>query len=133
MVHAFYDMYANFGTHARYYVEANMLQEVLFRDEFETVGKERGCLLPIRKDKRKKPNKRIRIENLTPYFERGNIRFNAAIRRSSDMQELANQFLSFPAGHDDGPDACEGAVSYLHQSSGEPSQIRTGRYRRRTR
>ena len=67
-------------------------------------------------DKRNKPDKVERIENLSAFTERGRIRFNKALKHSPDMQELRQQFLGFPdAPHDDGPDAVEGGIYKLNK------------------
>lgn len=130
MVNTFYDFYEVMEHHSRYYMEAIMLQDLLL-DEFIEEGEKRGYQLPIRGDKRSKPDKYSRIENLSPLFERALFRFNAARRKSPDMQNLINQFIGFPFDHDDGPDACEGGIHYLqkrYRASG--FKPRTGKYNR---
>lgn len=112
MVARAHDTFEKYRERARYYVEANMLQD-LFLDEYTTESIARGYTMPIRADKRSKPDKYTRIENLTPLFERGLFWFNEAKRKDPDMEMLKQQFLSFPGGHDDGPDAVEGATSLL--------------------
>jgi len=107
MVNVFYDVYEKYGTYSRYYIEANMLQDLLFDDEFVAVGDQRGRQLPIRQDKRKKPDKYTRIENLSPLFERELVSFHKHKRKSGGMKTLIQQLLAFPTGHDDGPDALE--------------------------
>lgn len=115
MVNAMYDLYDEVGNHCRYYIEANLLQELLL-DDFDDEGERRGYYLPLRADKRKKENKEIRIENLSPLFERAKIRFNAKLRKQPDMQTLVQQFTGFGSeAHDDGPDATEGAVYHLQR------------------
>lgn len=129
MVGVFYDWYEHLESTARYYMEANFVQDLLL-DEFTREGEKRGYQLPIRADKRAKPDKYTRIENLSPLFERGLVRFNELERSSPDMQTLIAQFLAFPFGHDDGPDAVEGAV-YMLQGLARSSNFspRAGRYR----
>jgi predicted phage terminase large subunit-like protein len=103
----------------RHYMEANFIQDLML-EEYWREGETRGATLRIRGDKRKKPDKEARIENLTPFTEQGFVRFNLALKHSPDMQELRNQFLGFPdAEHDDGPDAVEGAIFILNQSGGD--------------
>lgn len=59
-----------------------------------------------------------RIENLSAYAERGQMRFNQDKKQTPDMIELRQQFLGFPdAEHDDGPDAVEGAIYKLNTPS----------------
>lgn len=130
MVKVHYDKYEEMESHAQYYMEANFMQDLLL-DDFTTEGKARGYQMPIRGDKRNKPNKYSRIENLSPLFERGLIRFNERERKNPDMQTLIQQLLGFPDAHDDGPDAMEGGI-FLLQGRGRASAIhpRTGRYRK---
>lgn len=129
MVQAFYDAYDIFKDRARYYIEANMLQDLLFTDEFIQVGNQRGFQLPIRQDKRRKPDKFTRIENLTPSFERGMLTFSEKKRADNSMQTLIAQLLAFPTGNDDGPDALEGGISLLNNSARSSAfQPRMGSY-----
>jgi predicted phage terminase large subunit-like protein len=111
MVKVLYDIYETFSDFAQYYIEANMLQD-LFMDDIITEGEQRGYQLPIRADKQKKADKFTRIENLSPLFERDLVFFNEAERQNRDMQTLIQQLLSFPEGHDDAPDALQGAASF---------------------
>lgn len=109
------------------------MQDLLL-DDFTTEGLSRGGQMPIRGDKRSKGNKEMRIENLQPLFSRGLVRFNERERSNPDMQTFLQQLLGFPYGHDDGPDAFEGAVYKLQKrnranKSGEP---RMGKYRRKS-
>lgn len=129
MVAVFYDLYDEFGSHARYSMEANFLQDLLM-DEFSTTAEARGYSVPVRADKRSKPDKYTRIENLSPLFERGVIGFNENERSNPDMQTLVQQILAFPFGHDDAPDALEGGV-FLLQSRDRSTNFRprTGRYK----
>ncbi len=131
MVKVNYDYWEDAGSGALYYIEENALQPDMM-DEFEAEGEARECgQMPIRADKRSKPNKEMRIENLSPLMERGLLRFNEAERQSPDMQVLVQQFLGFPYSHDDGPDAVEGGNHYLQRivrsSNFKP---RMGKYKR---
>lgn len=113
MVQAHYDMHEHCKGYAvRHYMEANFLQDILL-DEYDTEGTARGYSLSIRPDREKKPDKYSRIENLQPLFERKKIVFNEDCRTDTDMNTLKEQLLSFPYGHDDGPDALEGALSKM--------------------
>ena len=113
MVRAHYALANDLGDlPAQHYMEANFMQDThveLYKEE----GEKLGWQLPLRADKRSKPDKYGRIENLSPLFEQGLVRFNIDEKHSPDMQELKAQFLAFPTGHDDGPDAFEGAYFYL--------------------
>jgi predicted phage terminase large subunit-like protein len=98
-------------------MEANYIQD-LFLDEFKTEGKSRGYQLAIRGDKRAKPDKFTRIENLSPLFERGVVLFSEKQKDSDDIKRCIEQFLAFEQGakaHDDAPDAVEGAVWLLNR------------------
>lgn len=132
MVNVFFDIYEEADNFARYYIEANMLQDMLL-DEFTRVAADRGILLPIRPDKRSKPDKYTRIENLSPLFERGLITFDESQRSNPDMQTLISQILAFPFGHDDGPDALEGGTYYLQRSArGSDFVPRVGKYKNKS-
>ncbi|MFA7033810.1 MAG: hypothetical protein WC166_04060, partial [Bacteroidales bacterium] len=70
-------------------------------------------------DKRKKPNKFLRIENISPLWERGFVTYNTAMQEDRDMLTGIEQTLAFEKGssvHDDAPDADEGAISILQES-----------------
>ena len=130
MVKVAYDFFGQFGEKARYRMEANFIQDLLLND-FDKEAAETGITMPLRPDKRAKPDKETRVENMTPLFERGFVVFNAGERQSPDMQTLVDQFLGFPdAEHDDGPDAVEGAVHYLNKADPGHTTNRSGKYRR---
>ena len=110
----------------RHYMEANFIQDLMLEDYWR-LGEERGSTLRIRADRRKKPEKTARIEDLTALTEPGYIRFNIDLKHSIDMQELRNQFLGFPdAAHDDGPDSVEGALFKLDRFKGKSKGKGTG-------
>lgn len=102
-----------------YYMEANFIQDLML-DEFANVGKSVGYHIPITGDKRKKPDKFARIEALQPLFERGLVMFNESEKDTPGMITLKEQLLMFERGnkgHDDAPDALEGAIWILSQRS----------------
>ena len=116
-----------------HYLEANFIQEDLFMEEYRNEGDRRGVQLRIRGDKRSKPDKRGRIEDLTPIAESGCLRFNQRLQKDPDMITLRDQFMAFPNGHDDGPDSVEGAIYLLNKrnsSHGRERKARTGGYRK---
>ncbi len=116
-----------------HYMEANFIQEDLFMEVYKAEGEVRKVQLRIRADKRAKPDKTGRIEDLTPIAESGCLRFNSRLQKDPDMITLRDQFLSFPNGHDDGPDAVEGAIYLLnkrHSHHGTERKARTGIYRK---
>lgn len=130
MVGAFYDLHEKYGSFANYRMEANFMQDTLLAD-FDTEAELRGVILPLRPDKRSKPNKYQRIESVSPLFERGFVGFNIQLRNSPDMITLVEQFLAFgnPAAHDDGPDAFEGGYYFINRANRQSSfEPRTGGY-----
>lgn len=136
---SFYDVKANIGykqSNVRFYIEANMTQKMILKPLITNVADERGTAWEPRYDERKKPDKQGRIESLSPLFETGRIRFNAKLRQTADMQKLKEQFINFPNGHDDGPDAVEGGWFYLmnkvKRSTGG-TQARVGNYTKKHR
>ncbi len=108
-----YDKLQNLGSvRSVHYMEANFLQS-LHLDEYKKHGEMLGWHLPIRPDTRNKPDKSGRIENLTAF--QGRIKFNRALIKNNSFQNLFEQLMNFPRGHDDGPDALEGAVFILNE------------------
>ncbi len=122
MVRWFYDLHERMraaGAVCSYYIEANFLQDIIL-DEFTREGKTRGYQLPIRADRRKKNDKFQRVESISPLWERGFVYYNQAKKADPDMETAIDQTLAFEkgmSGHDDGPDADEGAIFKLQQSS----------------
>ena len=122
MVRWFYDLHEYIISQnavCGYYSEANFLQDVIL-DEFTREGKIRGYQLPIRGDKRKKPDKFQRVEGVSPLWERGFVYYNAKMKNDPDMQAGIDQTLAFEkgmSGHDDAPDADEGAIYILQQET----------------
>ena len=120
MVRWFYDLHEKVekaGAICDYYIEANFLQDILL-DEFTEEGKYRGYQLPIRADKRKKPDKFQRIEAISPLWERGFVFYNETQKNDNDMLAGIEQTLAFEKGsraHDDAPDADEGAIYILQK------------------
>lgn len=118
-----------------HYVEASFIQEDLYKQEYDTEGERRGFDLRIRPDNRAKPDKFGRIEDLSPIAESGCLRFNKKLQKDPDMVTLRDQFLSFPNGHDDGPDAVEGGIHLLNKkfkNHGRARKTRAGKYSRKT-
>lgn len=113
-----------------HWMEANFIQDIHLK-KYDEESENRGYSIAIRGDKRKKPDKTERIEDLSAYAERGLIRFNQEEKQSPDMQELRSQFLGFPDyEHDDAPDAVEGAIYKLNKPSlGKKTKVRSGKYK----
>lgn len=120
MVRWLYDLYERSledGASIQFYMEANLMQDTAL-DEFQAEGEIRGYQLPISPDYRKKPDKLQRIESVSPFWERGIVYYNEALRESEDMKVGIDQTLSLEHGsraHDDAPDADEGAIYILQQ------------------
>lgn len=117
------------GGAVRLMMEEVFLQDLLYQD-FDAEAKQRGKPLPLRGDKRKKPEKDARIEAISGHFERGNVYFNEAEQNNPHMKLLREQLLNFQPGvktHKDGPDALEGAIHALSQAANtNPSGIHVG-------
>ncbi len=100
-----------------FFMEANFMQDTIL-DEFRREGELRGYQLPIIPDKRKKPDKYQRIEAISPLWERGFVYYNEAEKNDPDMMAGLEQTLAFEkgmSGHDDAPDADEGAIYQLQK------------------
>jgi len=85
---------------------------ILFNKEAQT----RGLHLPIQEVKHS-VNKETRITGLSPFVERGVIRFR---KGHSDQDLLIEQLIYFPSStvNDDGPDALEMAVAAAQEYAG---------------
>lgn len=122
MVRWLYDLYEwsiRQGIAIKWYMEANFMQDTIL-DEFRREGELRGYQLPISADKRKKPEKFQRIEAISPLWERGFVTYNEAEKDDPDMQAGIEQTLAFEKGmrgHDDAPDADEGAIWFLQRDT----------------
>lgn len=121
MVRAHYDMAARLDARsparALHYIEANFIQDQLIED-YVKEAEVRGYMLPIKEDKRQKPNKQGRIENMMVYWERGLIRVCKQLLtgdHARHWQNLKDQLVAFPQGHDDAPDAVEGAIFKINE------------------
>ncbi len=107
-----------------YYMEANMLQELLL-EEVRKQGVARGHVIPIKKDSRKKPDKFARIEAMQPLFEQHLVIFNQDEKDSPGMQVLVEQLLATERGsrmHDDAPDALESAIWMIDRRWGHTAE-----------
>lgn len=120
MVRWLYDLYewlSEKGIAIKWYMEANFMQDTIL-DEFRREGDLRGYQLPISGDKRKKPDKFQRVEAISPLWERGFVTYNEDEKNDPDMLAGIDQTLAFEKGmrgHDDAPDADEGAIWYLQK------------------
>ena len=107
------------GNNTCYYLmEEVFMQDVLVKEVSEA-GRRYGRPIPIRGDRRPKPDKFMRIESLLePLHRNGELYLNEAERHNPHMQRLAEQFMAFAPGsraHDDGPDAVEGAIWVINE------------------
>ena len=122
MVRWCYDLYEwtrEQGIAVRWYMEANFMQDTIL-DEFRREGEQRGYQLPITGDKRKKPDKFQRVEAISPLWERGFVVYDETQRDDPDMLAGIDQTLAFEKGmrgHDDAPDADEGAIWMLQRDT----------------
>ncbi len=122
MVRWCYDLYEwvrDQGIAVRWYMEANFMQDTIL-DEFIREGELRGYQLPITGDKRKKPDKFQRVEAVSPLWERGFVTYDDSQRDDPDMLAGIDQTLAFEKGmrgHDDAPDADEGAIWILQRDT----------------
>jgi hypothetical protein len=102
-----------------YYMEDVFMQDVLIK-EVSDAGKRHGRPIPIRGDRRQKPDKFMRIESLLePLHRNGELYLNETEKHNPHMQRLAEQFMAFAPGsraHDDGPYAVEGAIWIINES-----------------
>lgn len=104
---------------AMYWMEAIFVQDLIFED-FQKEGDIRGKQLPLRPDMRSKPDKFLRIESISPYFERGEYFVNEDEKNDPDMRRAIEQLLSIEKGSttaDDFPDALEGATFIAQQQT----------------
>jgi predicted phage terminase large subunit-like protein len=129
MVKAKYEIYYWVGDFATYWIESNMLQKPLI-DAFYTEGSIKKNYMPISGDSSKKADKFTRIENMSPIFEQGIIEFAEDQRDDVDMITFIEQLTLFPTGHDDAPDALQGAYSKLRVDVAETPPPRTGKFKR---
>lgn len=122
MVRWCYDLYEwtrEQGISVRWYMEANFMQDTIL-DEFRREGELRSYQLPITGDKRKKPDKFQRVEAISPLWERGFVVYDETQKDDSDMLAGIDQTLAFEKGmrgHDDAPDADEGAIWLLQRDT----------------
>jgi len=122
MVRWCYDLYEwarAQGIAVRWYMEANFMQDTI-HDEFMREGELRGYQLPMTGDKRKKPDKFQRVEAVSPLWERGFVHYDETQRDDPDMLAGIDQTLAFEKGmrgHDDAPDADEGAIWILQRDT----------------
>lgn len=133
MVQAHYDMGKRLedlkAPRLLHYIEANFTQDQLIED-YVNESAERGYMLPIKQDLRQKPNKLGRIENMMVYWERDLVVVSDELQNKRDWQNFKDQMVAFPQGHDDAPDAFEGAIYKVNEHVRVESPMSLGSKRR---
>jgi predicted phage terminase large subunit-like protein len=116
------------GYNCYFFIEDVFMQDVIMK-EISDAGKRNGRIIPIKGDNRKKMDKFTRIESLLdPLNRNGQLYLNEAEKDNQNMERLAEQFMLFAPrsrGHDDGPDAVEGAVWKIDEMMGRETGIVT--------
>jgi hypothetical protein len=113
-------------------MESNFIQDLILED-YVTESVKRGYMLNIRGDDRKKPDKFGRIESMSPLYERDVIQYNEDLRNTADFRNFKDQLIGFPAAHDDGPDAQEGAIWKINRRAQINVPVISGGQRRSNR
>ena len=102
--------------YAEYWVEGSFIQDD-FIEEFDKVGGQRSCYVPVCPDKSQKGDKHIRIEAMSRFFVAGAIIFDKRLDNESDFETFKDQLFAFEKGsgaNDDAPDALQGALTKLN-------------------
>lgn len=115
-----------------HWMESNFIQDLILED-YVTESVKRGYMLNIRGDDRKKPDKFGRIESMSPLYERDVIQYNEDLRNTADFRNFKDQLIGFPAAHDDGPDAQEGAIWKINRRAQINVPVISGGQRRSNR
>ena len=114
-----YNKVTDAGAVCAVYMEANFMQDFHFQ-ELDTLSKSKGQVLPVSPDRRKKPDKFMRIEAISPFFERGQFFFNEWKKNDANFRLAIDHLLIYEKGSrtpDDFPDAREGGVYSLNQKA----------------
>ncbi len=124
MVDWWYDIikFVNGEANVEYWMEENMLQ-FLIMHEVDAESKNRAFPLPIRGDKRKKPDKFGRIVAMSPIFEKGYFFISITEKDNHHIKNIISQFTLIEKGSsapDDAPDATEGAMFILNSNAIAP-------------
>ncbi|MEQ9023165.1 MAG: hypothetical protein RLN82_10470, partial [Pseudomonadales bacterium] len=103
----------------QWWMEEVFLLDLLYKD-FAEEAEVRGHAIPIQGDKRKKPDKDLRISSTLGYWKRGQVWFDDRLKDDPHMTRLVDQYLKFRVGSKskkDGPDAGEGGIWKLNEMS----------------
>lgn len=106
-----------------WYMEDVFLQDMFYKD-IAGEGEIRGYHLPMKGDKRKKPEKFGRVLSIASYWERGLVTYDQRKKKDDHFRVGNDQLLGFSKNsdiHDDGPDADEGAIWMLNDMSRKES------------
>jgi len=91
----------------------------LLHDHFDAAVEKYTYRIPMKGDKRSKPDKDLRISNTAGYFERGKFWLDESLKNDRYANRLIQQYLKFKSGvrnnEKDGPDAVEGAIYLLNE------------------
>jgi hypothetical protein len=105
------------SVHINFYYESQFWNDAL-QMVYDQVAEKHGHDIPLITDDRKKPHKYDRILGMLPYYQQGRIIYNKREKSSNDMQEGTAQLKGIEPGykgHDDSPDADEGALHKLNR------------------
>lgn len=113
----------------QHFVECNSLQKPLLKRVYQEFNLTLDHPWYPKYDEDKKGDKDGRIESLETTAQHKHLLFNEDLRKDKDMILLRNQFMDFPDGDKDGPDAVEGAISKLRKKTRKSNKApRTGNY-----
>lgn len=124
----------NKGATAVWYMEEVFLLSLL-HDHFDDAIEKYGYRIPMKGDKRKKPDKDLRISNTAGFYERGKVWFDESLQNDRYANRLIRQYLKFKPGvrnnEKDGPDAFEGGIYLLNEMARDAiGQIQIGQSRK---
>ncbi len=117
------------------YMEEVFLTDLIYED-FDAARKIRGYTLHLEGDKRKKPDKRLRIKSTLGVFKRKKFIIDERLEDDPDWITCKRQYLKFTVTGKykcDGPDAIEGGLFLLNQMIREDVPPLTGQPRRNSR
>lgn len=114
---AFYLKLRALGVPIDMYMETNFFQEYM-KDEAINQSIQEGVYLPLA-GVDQKINKIMRITGMEKYSTSGQLLFRRESQQHEGYREMMDQFRNFPLKdyHDDGPDACQGAVEIITMGS----------------
>ncbi len=112
-------------------IEAFAFQEVL-KNWLDKDSRERGVYLST-KPLKPAGSKETRIKSLVPLTTNGTIKFKAEKKLNGfnaevNMKRLIEQFINYPKGNDDGPDAVHGLIQIIKKKNGKVKTSERGSY-----